>query len=106
MSSSPEDSAPSSIRDNLEQDLRDWWNQRTEDFESNIDDSSGGGSGLWRQMPEIDSKEVARAIPIFENHLGIDFDPSEIRDGGYDSIEGMIDHLVPIMMEKAQLSEE
>lgn len=47
----------------------------------------------------IDSKAVARTSPIFEEHMGRPLDISLIRPGGYDSVENMIRHLVPAMMD-------
>lgn len=87
-------------RQALEQELRDWWDERTEEFENDIRDGSSDGTGLWRQMPVIDSKEVTRTKPIFEDHLDGDFDPEKIRDGGYDSIDDIINHLVPAQMDE------
>ena len=49
-------------------------------------------------MPVVDSKTVARTSPIFEKHLGRPLDIRLIRPDGYKSIDHMIRHLVPLMM--------
>lgn len=93
-------STRSKKKEALERKLRDWWNQRNEDWEADAEDSSSGGEGVWNHMPEIDSKEVARAGHITENHLDTEFDPKMIPPGGYNSIDALIDDLVPKMLEK------
>ncbi|MFB1064841.1 hypothetical protein [Natrinema sp. H-ect4] len=102
MSSSPDSQSLSKRREELERELRDWWNQRNEEWGSGKDDGLVEDGGVWSHMPEIDSKEVTRAAPVCEKHLDIDFDPSMIREGGYGSIDDLIDHLVPKMIEEAQ----
>ena len=57
-------------------------------------------SDLWDSMPTVDSKTVARTSPIFRQHLGRPLDVKLIRPGGYQSIDDMINHLVPAMMLK------
>jgi hypothetical protein len=110
--------------DALERDLRDWWEEKNEGWgEGNEDDSNDSGSGvmgggnsatgkgnddsaasggLWDNMPEIDSKQVARAAPICEKHLDIEFDIGLVQEGGYPSIDALIDDLVPKLIEKAK----
>ena len=50
-------------------------------------------------MPAVDSKAVARTSPIFEEHLGRPLDVQYIRPDGYQSVDDMIRHLVPAMMD-------
>lgn len=49
---------------------------------------------LRANMPAVDSKTVARTAPLFERHLGSPLDVQRIRQGGYDSIDDITDHLV------------
>ena len=86
--------------------LRDWaihetggWDLQVEASRSGMV-SDRGNSDLWDSMPELDSKAVARSSPIFERYLGRPLDIRLIRPGGYQSIDDMIDHLVPDMMKK------
>lgn len=102
MSTPPNPSDLSTIRENLERDLREWWEERN-DWGS--EDGLIEDGGVWSSMPEIDSKEVTRAAPICENHLDIEFDPALIREGGYDSIDDLINDLVPKLIEAVEESE-
>lgn len=106
MASSQEGQSWSGRREALEQDLRDWWDRRQGEWEADVEEGAQEDDELWRDMPEIDSKEVATTKPTFEEHLDVDFDPSMIRPGGYVSIKDMINHIVPQMMEKARSSRE
>lgn len=88
-------------QEELEQALRDRWESRRETLEA-IDGGgdSGGNNDLARRIPEIDSKEVALMRPVFESHLDVDFDPKLVQPGGYDSIDSVIDDLVPKHIER------
>ena len=92
-------------RERLSNALREWWGREQADWDARIEDngaeavSDAAGSDLWESMPMIDSKAVARTSPIFEEHMGRPLDISLIRPGGYDSVENMIRHLVPAMMD-------
>lgn len=89
----------------LEQELRDWWESRSDGWGTDNENSSqDGGSNLWDHMPEIDSKEVARAAPLCEETLDVDFDASLIREGGYDSIDDLINDLIPKLVDRIQES--
>lgn len=66
------------------------WDDRVEGDEATSDDL-----GLWDGMPCIDSKDVARMAPIFEEHLDVPFDVKHIRAGGYSDIEDVLADLVP-----------
>ena len=81
--------------------LRLWWDQETNDWDALVEDSGAEAtaSDLWDSMPAVDSKAVARTSPIFEEHLGRPLDVQCIRPGGYESVEDMIRHLVPAMMD-------
>lgn len=85
--------------------LREWWSREQADWDARIEDngaeavSDATDSDLWESMPMIDSKAVARTSPIFEEHMERPLDISLIRPGGYDSVENMIRHLVPAMMD-------
>ena len=93
------------VRERLSSALRDWWGRECADWDAQVEGSSAeaasdaADSDLWDSMPMIDSKEVARTSSIFEGHLGCPLDVRLIRPGGYDSIENMILHLVPAMMD-------
>ena len=91
------------VHERLSSALRDWWDRERADYPQ-VEGSSAeaAGSDLWDSMPMIDSKEVARTSSIFEEHLGRPLDVRLIRPGGYDSIENMILHLVPAMMDAPQ----
>lgn len=105
MASQTDVSTRSKKKEVLERKLRDWWDQWNEDWEADAEDTSRGGEGVWNHMPEIDSKEVARAGHIAENHLDTEFDPKMIPPGGYDSIDALIDDLVPKMLEKWEVTD-
>jgi hypothetical protein len=106
MASPTESKTPSEMRDILERELRDWWERKNEDWVvEDESDQNEDEADLWGHMPEIDSKAVTRAgAGISEEHLDIDFDPSMVQEGGYDSINELVDHLVPQLIE-AQFSE-
>ena len=88
--------------------LREWSSQESADWDARVEDNSteavcdATDPDLWESMPTIDSKAVARTSPIFEEHLGRPLDIRLIRPGGYDSVENMIRHLVPAMMDVSQ----
>ena len=92
----------------LSQALQKWWNQETSDWDAQVEGSSTEGvsdvtgGDLWGSMPTVDSKAVARTSPIFEEHMGRPLDIRLIRPGGYESVDDMIGHLVPAMMEDSQ----
>jgi len=104
MSSHSDGEASQEKRETLERELREWWEQRNEDWESTSESKPEGE--LWEDTPEIDSKEVVKAGVRCEEHLEEEFDPSIIREGGYDSIDDLIDDIVPKMMEKIKGEEE
>ena len=56
-------------------------------------------------MPEIDSKAAARTAPMCEEILDVEFEITMIREGGYQSIDDLIDHMVPQLLEKAMEQE-
>ena len=88
-------------RGSLIQALRVWWSQEINDWDALVEGSGAEAtaSDLWDSMPAVDSKAVARTSPIFEEHLGRPLDVQCIRPGGYQSVEDMIRHLVPAMMD-------
>lgn len=96
-------SGPESVDEDLsalEEKLRDWWEERDGGMGGVGTDESMDDNDLWGDMPEIDSKAAARTAPICEEQLDIEFDMSMIQEGGYDSIDEMIDHLLPQLREK------
>jgi hypothetical protein len=86
----------------LEEELREWWDQRNSGLGGDDDDSMGE-TDLWGDLPEIDSKTAAKVAPICEEHLDIDFDMSMIQEGGYKSIDDFTGDLLPKLRE--QISE-
>ena len=80
------------VRTQLEAELRAWWKEEQEDWDAQITGDTPD-SDLWTGMPCVDSKTVARMAPIFKKHLGR-FSVRDIRPGGYDSIDDVIQHLV------------
>lgn len=108
MASPAEGATYAAKRDAIENDLRGWWDEMS--WDASIQDEDLEDPELWHQMPEIDSKVVVGAKGIFEDHLGIELDLELIQEGGYDSIDELVNHLVPAMIEKAKetsnLSEE
>lgn len=106
MSSSPPDTNnQTALERRLERELREWWEQKNDDWGS----EGGGGSGqagdeeLWDRMPKIDSKAVTRVgASISSDFPDIDFDPSMVQEGGYSSIDELVDDLVPKLLEAAQ----
>lgn len=97
--------SPSGVQDldddlaDLEEELRDWWEQRNTEL-GGIDDDSMDDNDLWGNIPEIDSKAAARTAPICEEQLGIEFDMSMIREGGYESIDDLIEDLIPQLRQR------
>jgi hypothetical protein len=85
----------------LSDDLRSWWSQEGEDWDTAVmgadPRSLPGGDDLWDDMPKVDSKAIARSSPIFARHLGVSLDVKLIRPGGYASIDEAIADLVPRM---------
>ena len=97
------------LRERLSQALREWYSKETADWDALIEGGFDTGSSsnvadsdLWNSMPAVDSKAVARTSSIFEEHLGRPLDVKHIRPGGYESVEHMIRHLVPAMMDVSQ----
>lgn len=84
----------------IEQKLREWWRERNEDWETDTEDGSRCEEDVWNHMPEIDSKEVARAGHIIGDHLDTEFDPTMIPPGGYNSIDALTDDLISKMLDK------
>ena len=82
-------------------DLRTWWERECTDWDVAVSCADPGdlpgSSDLWDDMPQVDSKAIARTSPIFEQHLGLPLDVSLIRPGGYTSIDDAIADLVPKM---------
>ena len=85
-------------------ELREWCNHETADWDALVEGQGseigihGNDSHLWESMPTLDSKTVARTSPIFEKHLGRPLKVQLIRPGGYNSVDDMVEHLVPKMM--------
>lgn len=89
----------------LAADLRAFWEAECVDWDQLVTGAVAGVADeidVWNDMPTVDSKAVARTSPIFQKHLGIPLDSSLIRPGGYKTLEEMIEHLVPLMMETAK----
>lgn len=106
MSSLPNAKTQSPAGKELEQEFREWWKQKNERWESD-----GGGATeseeLWDHMPAIDSKAVIRAgASVSEGHSNVQFDPTMVQPGGYSSIDGLVDDLVPKMLEGSQEKED
>ena len=86
-------------------ELREWCNHETADWDALVEGQGaetgvhGSDSDLWESMPTLDSKTVARTSPIFKKHLGRSLKVRLIRPGGYNSVDEMIHHLVPAMMD-------
>ena len=92
------------IREALSLELRGWWSKERADWDTQVEGSPTAGmseatdSDLWGSMPVVDSKTVARTSPVFEKHLGRPLDIRLIRPRGYESVDHMIGHLIPLMM--------
>lgn len=89
----------------LAEALQAWWKEESEDWDALVTGAVADVAGeldVWNDMPTVDSKAVARTSPIFKKYLGMPLDSKLIRAGGYKSLEGMIDHLVPLMEEAAK----
>ena len=95
------------IREELSRDLIEWCRLEGADWDAQVDGNSGepfeatDDMDLWGSMPTVDSKTVARASPIFERHLGRPLRIELIRPGGYASIDEVVRHLVPAMMDES-----
>ena len=96
------------VSERLSSALREWWSRESADWDAQVEGSRSEAvsdatdSELWDSMPTIDSKAVARTSPIFEEHLGRPLDIRRICPGGYPSVDHMIRHLVPAMMDDSQ----
>ena len=90
----PAEGAPSlDVRMRLSVDLRAWWAQEQQAWDTQVAGGDMTGDDLWGCMPAVDSKTVARMAPIFKQH-GRPFNVRDIRRGGYDSINETIQDLV------------
>jgi hypothetical protein len=54
---------------------------------------SDPNTDLW-DLPEVDSKTVAKLSPVVKNLIGRRLHPTWIRKGGYDSVEQAIEDLI------------
>ena len=81
----------------LSADLDEHWNEQQATWDSKVESAepAQGELGLWDEIPNIDSKEVARMTHIFEKHLGSVFDIKHIRAGGYEDVDDLIEDIVP-----------
>lgn len=70
------------------------WEERASGWDMDIENGRLNEAGLWNDMPEIDSKEVARLLPILGGHLGIEPDVDMIQDGGYSDFQEMAKDLI------------
>ena len=72
------------------------WADRSADWDKRVEGNAptGGDLGLW-DLPCIDSKDVARMAPIFEQYLEVRFGVKHIRPGGYGGIAEVVADLVP-----------
>lgn len=87
----------------LSKRLREWWTEEGSDWEALSQtgpEQLPGGEDLWN-VPEVDSKAIARSSPVFEEILGMPLKAALIRPGGYQSIDEAIDDLIPKMVDKA-----
>lgn len=89
----------------LVEELRKRWEDRQSGWEADADNQRLNEAGLWHHMPEIDSKEVARLLDVFGKHLGTDADPDMIRDGGYDTVEEIVEDILPQVRAKEEENE-
>ena len=80
------------VHTQLEAELRAWWKEEQGDWDAQVTGDTTD-SDLWTTMPSVDSKTVARMAPIFKKHLGR-FNVRDIRPGGYNSFDDVIQHLV------------
>jgi len=84
----------------LKDALRKWWQDQQAAWPKGPSTCPEGEEDLWSDMPEIDSKAVARTAPLFKEHFGIGLDVRFIRHGGYRSLEDMVNDIVPNMVKK------
>lgn len=77
----------------LAAELHAWWEQEQQDWDRHVDGDDMTADDLWDCMPAVDSKAVARMAPIFKKHRH-PFSVGNIRRGGYESINDVIQHLV------------
>jgi hypothetical protein len=89
----------------LSKRVKDWWAQEGTDWDDAVSatgpESLPGGEDLWNDMPEVDSKAIARSTTVFEDVLGMPLKATLIRPGGYRTIEEAIEDLIPKMVDKA-----
>ena len=99
-------SIASNVDEQIAAELRTWAEEEAGDWDDLVTSAPGGSKenviDLYDDMPEIDSKAVARTSPIFERHFGIPLDVTLIRPGGYANIEEVVSHLIPKMKELAK----
>ena len=76
----------------LADSLREWWKGMSElgPFAS-----KPAAEQIDAALPEIDSLEVTKALLTVEEHVGFDVGTNVIRRGGYNSVDHMVDDLIP-----------
>ena len=84
----------------LEAAIREWWQNQQATWLPDSTYVESEETDLWDGLPEIDSKVVARTSPLFEDHFGIKLDVTMIKAGGYDSIDQLINDVIPQMAAK------
>lgn len=79
--------------------LQEWFDSEAASIDDVIANSapSGTGGSVVSARPAIDSKRVVDATVITEEVLGIELPPEIIKPGGYNNLQEMTDHLMPLL---------
>lgn len=70
-----------------------WWAQEQQDAQ--LPEEAAVTSDIMKPAVEIDSHRAVRALLSIEDVVKIEIPESVIKEGGYDSIDEMKDHIVP-----------
>jgi len=70
-----------------------WWAQ--EQLDAQLPGDAAPAPDIMKPATEIDSHRAVRALLSIEEVVKIEIPESVIKDGGYDSIDEMKDHIVP-----------
>ena len=78
--------------------IRNWWHQEEESWsEENPGEESE--NDIWSSVPKIDSKTVVKALLEIEEKTNIKVNEEKIKKGGYESIDELLEDLVPKILD-------
>lgn len=81
-------------------DLRRFWDDQVEDWDTAVGVPKDPSSDLWDTLPKLDSKTIMKASPIFRRHLGVELEVKDLRAGGHKTFEDFVNTVVPRVMKR------